>query len=397
MKIYLFISIVLLAAGCGDPPEEPPHNMMEQIPEECLEQTKEPNGYQWTLPPGFPRPYVPADNPMTEAKVELGRHLFYDKRLSENQTQSCASCHKQSLAFTDGRATGLGSTGEDHPRSAMSLTNVAYLSTIGWANPSTLRLEDQAVVPIFGTDPIELGLRGKEELLFERLRAEPKYQELFGAAYPELEDKYTLTTLLHSLSAFERTMISGNSAYDRFVAGDATALSEAANRGRELFNSERLECFHCHIGFTLQDSVLHACKTSPEIRFHNTGLYNIGDGGQYPEPNTGVHEISGRPQDMGKFRAPTLRNVALTAPYMHDGSIETLEEVLDHYAAGGRTISEGPYAGIGSQNPLKSSLIAGFEISDAEKADVIEFLKSLTDEAFTTDPRFANPWPQAGE
>jgi cytochrome c peroxidase len=388
------IIIVGLLAGCGEPPVEPPHNIPEVIPEDCLKQTKEPNGYQWQLPPGFPRPYVPAENPMTEAKVELGRHLFFDKRLSENETQSCSSCHKQALAFTDGRAHGLGSTGEDHPRSAMSLTNVAYLSTLGWANPTTLRLEEQAIVPIFGINPIELGLRGKEELLFTRLKAEPKYQQLFSAAFPEETDPFTLSSLVRAISSFERTMISGTSPYDRFVGGDRSALSEAADRGRQLFNSERLECFHCHTGFTFQDSVIHACKTAAEIRFHNTGLYNIGGTGDFPAPNTGVHEISGRPQDMGRFRAPTLRNIALTAPYMHDGTLETLEDVLDHYAAGGRKIVDGPNAGDGSMNPLKSGLVRGFEITEAEKADVIEFLNSLTDEEFLADERFKNPWPE---
>lgn len=382
----LLLSLSPIAAACGgDPTVDPPV-------EECTAITEEPNGYVWRLPPNFPRPKLPADNPMSEVKVELGRRLFYDKRLSENQTQACASCHKQELAFTDGRTFGLGSTGEDHPRNAMGLTNVAYLSTLGWANPITFELEQQAVVPMFGAEPVELGLRGKEALLLERLRAEPKYQELFPRAFAEDADPFSVTNVVRAISAFERTLISGDSPYDRFVRGDQNALSASADRGRLLFNSEKLECFHCHNGFNFQDSVNHACKTSREIRFHNTGLYNLGGTGAYPEPNTGVFAVSAKETDMGRFRAPTLRNIAKTAPYMHDGSIATLDEVLDHYAAGGRTITDGPNAGVGSANPYKDALMIGFELSAEERADVIAFLESLTDETFLANPAFSDPW-----
>jgi cytochrome c peroxidase len=379
-------ALIAAAGACGGDPPAPP------VGPECIDVTTEANGFGWDLPEGFPRPKVPADNLMSAVKIELGRHLFYDKRLSENETQACATCHEQEKGFTDGRVLGLGSTGEDHPRNAMGLTNVAYLATYGWANSMLHELEAQAVVPMFGDMPVELGLRGKEELLLSRLRAEPKYQDLFPRAFPEAADPFSVTSVVRAISTFERTLISGSSPYDRFVAGDTTALSASADRGRMLFNSERLECFHCHNGFNFQDSVNHACKTSLEIRFHNTGLYNVGGTGAYPAPNTGIHETSGRASDMGRFRAPTLRNIAVTAPYMHDGSIATLEEVLDHYGAGGRTISDGPNAGVGSDNPFKSALLIGFELTAEEKADVIAFLESLTDQAFLTDPRFSDPW-----
>jgi cytochrome c peroxidase len=383
----LLIPLILLG-GCPNDPVPPD----EGEDPACVNIREEPNGYIWQLPVGFPRPRIPSDNPMSDVKVELGLHLFHDRRLSENETQACASCHEQERAFTDGRTFALGSTGEDHPRNAMGLTNVAYLATYGWANPALIDLESQAVVPMFGDKPVELGLRGKEELLLERLRAEPRYQQLFPRAFPGEADPFSVTNVVRAISAFERTLISGSSPYDRFVAGDTAALSESAERGRLLFGSEKLECFHCHNGFNFQDSVNHACKSSLEIRFHNTGLYNIDGAGAYPAPNTGVHEISGRASDMGRFRAPTLRNIAVTAPYMHDGSIATLSEVLDHYAAGGRTISGGPFAGVGSANPYKSALLVGFEITEEERRDVIAFLESLTDEVFLNESRFADPW-----
>ncbi|HEY0713216.1 MAG TPA: MbnH family di-heme enzyme, partial [Polyangia bacterium] len=335
-------------------------------------------GYAWVLPKGFPVPEVPADNPMSAAKVELGRHLFYDARLSMNQTQSCASCHKQAQAFTDGRATGLGSTGEPHTRGSMSLANIAYATTLTWANPLLRTLEAQAAVPLFGDRPVELGMLGQEAELIARVTAEPRYPELFSKAFPSEPAPITVPNVLRALSTFQRTLISGNSPYDRYLHGDAAAISASAKRGEALFNSERLECFHCHVGFNLQDSVNYVGKGFPEIAFHNTGLYNVDGKGGYPAPNRGILELTGRAEDMGRFRVPTLRNIAVTAPYMHDGSIATLSEVLDHYAAAGRTISSGPNAGVGSTSPLKSTLMIGFTLTAEERADVIAFLESLT-------------------
>lgn len=350
--------------------------------------------YAWKLPPGFPEPVVPADNPMSDAKVELGRRLFYDRRLSRNGTQSCASCHDQKRAFTDGLATGVGSTGELHPRNSMSLANVAYAATLTWANPVLLELEDQAIVPIFGTRPVELGWNGGEDELLALLRGVPEYQSLFAAAFGASPDPFTMASIVRALASFQRTLISGRSPYDRFITDkDESAISDSAKRGLALFNSERLECFHCHSGFALQDSVKFVGKPFVETQFHNTGLYNIDGKGAYPAPNVGLFEFTEKPQDMGRFRVATLRNIAVTAPYMHDGSVATLDEALDHYAAAGRSISAGPHAGNGSASPLKSGFLVGFTLSPEERADVKAFLESLTDDAFLTDPRFADPWP----
>ncbi|WP_437955307.1 MbnH family di-heme enzyme [Sorangium sp. So ce119] len=352
--------------------------------------------FDWGLPPGFPVPKVPQDNPMSAAKVELGRRLFYDRRLSGNGTYSCGSCHLQELAFTDGLGSAKGSTGEMHSRGSMSLANVAYLTTLTWGNPLLDSLEEQALLPMFGETPVELGLAGREEELFERLRDEPLYRELFPQAFPGDDDPIQLANITRAIGAFERSLISYRAPYDRYrYDGDPSGMSEPALRGMDLFFSERLECFHCHGGFNLSDSVQHDGTTFTEVMFHNTGLYNIGGTGAYPEGNAGVYDVSGVEADMGRFRAPTLRNIALTAPYMHDGSVETLEEVLDHYAAGGRTIASGPNAGVGSENRFKSELIRGFELTAEEKADVIAFLKSLTDDEFLTDPRHADPWAEA--
>jgi cytochrome c peroxidase len=336
---------------------------------------------------------VPADNPMSAAKVELGRHLFYDGRLSVDGSFSCATCHDQAVAFTDRKPQGIGVTGEVHPRGSMSLANIAYAPVLTWANPAMRTLERQALVPMFGEDPVELGLSGLEARLLVSLREVPKYRDLFDAAYPDDADPVSLGNITKAIASFQRTLISGRSPYDRYKQdGVAGAISESAKRGEAIFFSEDAECFHCHGSFNFTETVDFVGKAFLEIEFHNTGLYNLDEDGTYPSPNTGVHAVSHDSDDMGKFKAPTLRNIAVTAPYMHDGSIADLDGVLDHYAAGGRTIRSGPHAGVGADNPRKSSFVKPFELSAQGRADLLAFLRSLTDDEFLKDPRFSNPW-----
>ena len=348
--------------------------------------------YNWNLPTVIPKPVVPIDNPLTTAKVKLGRHLFYEQRLSITGDYSCASCHKQSLAFTDAKPVGIGATDEPHPRNSMSLANIAYNSVLTWANPLQTRLETQALVPLFGEHPIEMGMAGKEEEILNFLQTDSQYNRMFAAAFKAEPNPINISNLTKALASFERTLISFNSPYDRYrYSGDSNAISESAKRGERLFNSEKLECFHCHGGINFSDSIKHERLAFTQIAFHNTGLYNLDDRGSYPPHNTGVYEITHNPQDMGRFKAPTLRNIALTAPYMHDGSIKTLEEAIEHYQVGGRTIKSGKWTGIGSKNPLKSGFINGFNLNSAEKSDLLAFLRSLTDEEFITNPAFSNP------
>lgn len=348
--------------------------------------------YAWKLPEGFPTPRVPKNNPMTTGKVEVGRRLFYDKRLSGNAEQSCSSCHLQELAFTDGRAQSVGSTGEQHPRSALSLVNVAYNATLVWANPSLVSLERQMEVPLFGKHPVELGITdANRDRVLNRIKRDPWYAKRFRRAFPKLRKPITWTTVIRSIAAFQRSIISANSRYDRYLRKQAT-LTASETRGMRLFMGEKAECHHCHGSFIFNDQVTYNGAPAERPKFHNTGLYNLGGTGAFPEISQGVIEITGRPQDMGAFRAPSLRNVELTAPYMHDGSIPTLEAVVDHYAAGGRTITEGPNAGDGRASPFKSPLIAPIDLSAQERKDLVAFLKALTDRSVTTNPRFADPF-----
>ncbi len=348
--------------------------------------------YAWNLPTGFPPPYVPPDNPMTAEKVALGRLLFYDRRLSANGTMACASCHEQGRAFADGKATPHGSTGEALVRNSQGLANVAYYSTLTWANPVLTDLERQILIPMFGEFPVELGITGHETEVMARFQSDPQYQALFSAAFPAAAEPYTWGNIVKALASFNRALISADSPYDRYIAGDLDALSEAALRGMDMFLSEELECHHCHGSFNFTGSTRQRNTVFVEAPFHNTGLYNLDGRGAYPANNTGVAGVSNRPEDMGRFRAPSLRNVALTAPYMHDGSVATLEEVVRLYEAGGRHILDGSYAGDGRRSPLKSGLVSGFTLTEQERTDLLAFLEALTDPTFISDPRFGDPF-----
>jgi cytochrome c peroxidase len=356
----------------------------------------EPAPFEWPLRDTWPIPVVPDDNPMSNEKVELGRHLFYDVRLSGNETQSCGSCHEPARAFTDGRATAKGSTDEDHPRGAMSLVNVAYASTLGWANQTLRVLEDQALVPLFGTHPVELGLAGREDELLSRLSNDAFYDDAFSRAFPDDDEPLTLLNVVKAISTFERTILSSNAPFDRFwYDGDDDALSDEEQRGLSLFMGERLECFHCHGGFNFTDASTHEANAFEVLPFHNTGLYNLDDRGAYPLENQGLIEQTGVASDMGRFKAPTLRNITLTAPYMHDGSMATLDDVIDHYARGGRRIDDGPHAGDGAENPYKNGFVQGFLIDDDERAALKAFLAALTDDEAQTRPELQNPFENA--
>jgi cytochrome c peroxidase len=348
--------------------------------------------WRWDLPVNFATPAVPADNPMSEEKFQLGRYLFHDTRLSGNGTQACASCHLQNLAFTDGKAVATGSTGEKTARSAMPIANAAYHPTLNWANSATTSLEQQMETPLFATSPVELGINdGNRATVLKRFQDDSDYVARFGRAFPGEASPINFTNIIKAIATFERGMLSGDSRYDRYQKGQAT-LTASEERGRNLFFTEKAECFHCHGSFNFNDQLKHAGSRSVETPFHNTGLYNIDGKGGFPAPNRGIFELTGKAEDMGAFRAQSLRNVAVTAPYMHDGSIATLEEVLDFYAAGGRHITSGPLAGDGRNNPYKSDLISRIDLDAQEKADLIAFLKTLTDENLLTSSRFSNPF-----
>ncbi len=340
--------------------------------------------YAWQLPPGFPVPLVPPNNPMSVEKVAFGRLLFFDERLSSTGRYSCASCHRPEIAFTDGRKTAIGATGEAHTRNTPSLINAAYNASFGWADPVTRTLEQQHLIPMFNTKPVEMGLTVPNlPALLARLSEDPSLKQLAVAAYPDAKSRLTLPMLTGAIASYVRTLISGNSAYDRYLYfDDRRHFSDAAYRGMALFFSDRLKCSECHASFNFSGPVRsRALPTTPPV-FHNTGLYNLAGSGSYPDP--GLFTETGKTEDMGAFRAPSLRNVEVTAPYMHDGSMGSLEEVVEFYASGGREILTGPYQGDGKDSPYKREQIMGFRLSIQEKHEVVAFLTSLTDDALST-------------
>lgn len=377
-------------AGCADDDGPPPVGESDPAPVDVRALLR--------LPDHLETPHIPEENPLTAAGIELGRHLFYDRRLSGNGTQSCSDCHKQELGFTDGLTSPTGSTGTRLTRNSQGLANVAWLGNLTWAHNGFVDLETQLEVPLLSDRPVELGLNdGNLPSVLGRMYEDPVYVQLIDAAWPDRDDGLTLPKVLFALSSFCRSLVSANSPFDRFYAGDEDALTEQQKLGMTLFNGERFECFHCHSGVFATSSYRdeHTAEGSAVTAFFNTGLYNLDEEGSYPPHDQGLYNLTLNPRHRGAFRPPSLRNVSVTAPYLHDGSEATLRDVLANYMAGGRQITEGPWTGDGRLNPHKSSFVRGFNADEEEIAAMITFLESMTDEAFLTDPAFANPWEPA--
>ncbi len=340
---YLLLPLMLLT-GCG-----------EEIP---LEEISRTTVYR---PNGFPSYDIPEDNPMSVEAVKLGRHLFYDPILSGDSTQSCASCHNQALGFTDNELQfSTGIDGIEGDKNSMQLINLLWSDRLFWDGRSET-LEEQALEPV--ENPIEL--HDTWPNVVEKLERHPVYPILFEQAF----GSRTITKELaaKAIAQFERTLISGNTRYHRYKYGlPGGNMSDSELRGMTLFFGEKAECFHCHVDITFTDN-----------SFRNNGLNRV-----FPPESQGLFNVTGDPADIGKFKTPTLINIAQTAPYMHDGRFETLEEVLDHYATG---VNFSP-----TLDPLIR--LNGFQLTQDERADLVAFLRTLTDEEFLSNPDFSNPF-----
>lgn len=337
--------------------------------------------YKWQIPEGFPSPRVPKDNPITDAKVALGRVLFYEPALSGNRAMSCSTCHQPDRAFSQAVAKSSGASGQTLKRNALALVNVAYNNDLTWAHNEISTIEQQMMIPLFSDNPIEMGISGRQDEVLARFKTQA-YKDLFEQAFGDAT--ITFDRINKSIASFVRSLVSFNSPFDDYAyRNQDDAIDESALRGLELFFSERLECFHCHGGFNFTQSSKHEFQPLDLRPFHNTGLYDIDGKGSYPESDLGLIEVSRKKSDMGRFRAPTLRNIALTAPYMHDGSLATLAEVINFYAAGGK--------GKGINNPFKSQFIKGFRLTEQEHTDLLTFLESLSDQTFINNPQHHAP------
>lgn len=316
-------------------------------------------------PTGLLRPLPAIDlSGQTPARIELGRLLFFDPILSADGTLSCAHCHHPDLGFADGRARAMGlggvgvgrarSGGAELSRNAPTLWNAAYRGSLFWDGRAA-DLELQALQPV--TNPLEMG--NATEGMLRALRGVPAYAPLFRQAFPGSGDSLTRQNVAVALSAFERTLLSFNSRYDRYAAGDAAALSSAELRGLDLVRSLKTRCFECH--------------TTPVFSAPLNKVLGAPDGAGRPF-DTGRSGVTGDERERGSFAVVSFRNIALTAPYMHSGALVDLDEVLEFYAAGGGK-------GKGNDLPNINRHIRGFKLTVAEKADLIAFLQSLTDES----------------
>ncbi|MGB1219837.1 MAG: cytochrome-c peroxidase, partial [Flavobacteriales bacterium] len=297
------------------------------------------------IPQGFPELNFPEDNAFTQARWELGKRLFYDPILSVDSSLSCASCHKSDLAFADNLPKTPGVFDRPGKRNAPTLANVAWLPYTLFEG-SVPTLEMQILVPIQEHNEFDFNI----VLIAEKLNKQASYVEMSQKAYQRTPDAFVIT---RAIATFERSLISGNSRYDQFeFQGNTSALSELEQKGKDLFFSSKTNCSACH------SSVFFT-----SFEFKNNGLYD-----EYTDE--GRYHFTGIPADSGLFKIPTLRNIELTAPYMHDGSVQTLEEVVNHYNSGGSSFKN------------KDQLIKALGLSEDEKLQLVAFLKTLTDDEF---------------
>jgi len=328
----------------------------------CSEEPYVPTPYNLKVPPHFSQPKIPFDNPLTVEGVALGRKLFYDPILSGNFTQSCSSCHQQSLSFAEATAFSTGITGAQGKRNAMPLINLAYHNRFFW-DGRTFSLEEQLLEPV--PNPIEMNLPWIAAM--DRLNQHPDYPGLFKQAFgTEYIDS---TQVTKALAQFLRTLISGNSRFDKYILGQA-ALTPQELQGMNLYSTEAADCFHCH-------------PFAERFQFTTFSFMNNGLDKEGEIQDSGLGGIVANPNLIGAFKVPTLRNIAQTAPYMHDGRFSTLKEVIDHYDMGGHPSS--------TIDPLMKHVGTGLNLSTQEKEALIAFLLTLTDADFLSNPATLAP------
>ena len=323
-------------------------------------------GVVFPRPANFPPVSMPANNPLSKEGINLGRHLFYDERLSGDNTQSCASCHIQESNFSDPNQFSTGIDGSVGDRNAMVIMNLAWQDFFFW-NGRENTLEEQALQPV--ENPIEMKATWPEVLT--KIAADPVYVKMFEEAFGP--NAITKENAAKAISQFERTMISSNSNFDKWLRGEYQFTQLEAD-GYELFNNEDGDCFHCH-GDANTGNLFGAYG---DLQFSNNGLDSV------LTPNTGYEFVTGDTLDRAKFKIPSLRNVEYSFPYMHDGRFATLQEVIEHYNMGGHITY--------TIDPNMKAAGVGRNWTAYQKSSLIAFLKTLSDVTFLTDTTFSNPW-----
>ena len=362
------LAIILGLAACSKDDDD---SCCGQPNDELIVADYSPQPYNLQYPSRFPQPAIPADNPLTVSGIELGRRLFYDPILSRDSTMSCASCHNQQLSFADGSNLSIGIRGLPGTRSSMPLINLAFNVKGFFWDGRAATLEEQALLPI--EDHLEMD--DTWENVAAKLRRHPTYPAYFRQAFGiERKSEITPELAVKAIAQFERTLVSFNSRFDRIVWDQQGWPTDAEQRGRDLFFVEFASPTQDHPGC----SHCHGSSLFTENNYFNNGITFVNDLADFPDKGRGG--FNGNIFDNGKFRTPTLRNIALTAPYMHDGRFATLEEVLDHYATGGHGVIN------------EDANIQPFSLTQRDKEDLIAFLNMLTDTAFINNPAFSNPF-----
>lgn len=365
----LFLSVVVLATACKKdvPGDDDDCNMCPDT--DLIGGNYAPTDYQLEVPDWLGTPLIPADNPLTEEGIALGRMLFYDPIMSSDSSMSCASCHFQQMGFSDPAKFSTGVLGQQTSRNSMPLINLAFNPNGFFWDGRSASLEDQALHPVMD----EVELNEDWDNVVRKLQRHDQYPRRFRAAFGiEKRSEITKELTAKALAQFERTLISSNSRFDRIVYQNDGWLSDSEQRGKDLFyvepiNPDHPGCSHCHGGVNFTD-----------FSFRNNGIDTVATLNDFADKGLGI--ITGKIYDNGRFKVPTLRNIALTPPYMHDGRFQTLGEVLDHYKSGGH--------GVENEDPN----IIAFPLSEQQKQDMIAFLQTLTDTSFANNPKFANPF-----
>jgi len=300
--------------------------------------------------------YVSPFNHPSPEKIKLGRYLFYDNRISFNNTKACASCHDQKFSFTDNYRRSIGAYGDLTEYNAPPLINLILNRYLTAADTSLHYPEQQIYNPLFRDHPVELGWKGHEEEMLKRFSASTFYLLQFKDAFPGEKEPVTVINIQQSITSFIKTILSFQSPYDEYLyRNNKNALNESAVRGMHLFRSSRLKCSQCHSGVNFNQPVFQS----------------------WP------HFTTGFSADSAKFKVPTLRNLAFTAPYLHDGSAETLQQVIELYEKGGQ-----------SSVKNKHPFITGFKLNSQERRDLLSFLLSLSDSSVLKNPAYANPFSE---
>ncbi len=323
------------------------------------------------------------DSAILQLQTTLGRYLFYDRRLSVNNTRACGTCHNPVFAFTDGYKQSIGAFADLHQRNTAAIFNVEHSKFFTAADSTIHTLQQQMEKPLFNQHPIEMGAN---EACLKKIQHDTLYQQLFI----KLQQPFNFNTIKNSIASFVQTIHSYNSPYDAFLGGDKNAINTSAKQGMKIFFSTKAGCFNCHGGKNFnQPNVIN--NEGKNQYFFNTGLYNINNTGEYPTADQGLYALTKNVDDMGFYKPPTLRNLAFTAPYYHNGTAANLMDVINNYNQAGRaTVLNQKNTTL--KNKYKHHLIKPLLLNENQKLQLVNFLLSLSDSSFIKNPTYQNPF-----